>query len=211
MELQPQQVLWGAVSSLHRAVGHGWNALGGVWHLLTCPEPASTCSWHSEHPTACVAVPVRGASGAWVLSGWWDSEWVLQAEVQEETCTVTKLLLDVPGHTHTHMKEQSSSLSPCPKHVLRAHLIQRTIEGIFFLKYRFLYSGPEKSLLVTKGWAETPRWVRYTRPWESWGHADWRRLQGDLIMDFQNLKGDSKKGGNRLLARPVAIRLIVLN
>lgn len=157
MEQQPQQVLWGAVSSLHHALGHGRNALGGVWHLLTWASRCLQLALWAPH-SLCGSASQRGFWGlgdVWLM-GPQDSGWVWQAEVQKETCTVPRLFLDVPGHTY--MKEQGCALSPCPKHVLRVHLIQRTIEGIFFLKCRFLYRGPAKSPLVTKGWAERPRW-----------------------------------------------------
>lgn len=95
----------------------------------------------------------------WCLpDGTMNSGWALQAEVQEETCTVTKQSLGVPGHTHT--KEQSSAMAVTMSKACNESTFdpEDQIEGIFFLKCRFLYRGPAKSLLVTKGWAERPRW-----------------------------------------------------
>lgn len=149
----------GALSPLQRdTAGRLWETevSGTCWN---CSGPASSLWAPHSSNSLCGSVSQRslwGLGEVWLLAPW-DPGRVLQAEVREEPAQSPSYLWMSLG-AHIWRNRALLCLSPCPKHVLRAHLIQRTVEGIFFLKCIFLYRGPAKSLLVTKGWAERLRW-----------------------------------------------------
>ena len=116
---------------------------GSLRHLGTltvlqhpgCSSPVrADAPQHFECPTASAAMPVTGIAGTCVMSGWWGHPSLCgycrqkkYRKISRESANYHWMSLG----TQIWKNRVLLCLSSCSKHIPRAHLIRRTIQGIF--------------------------------------------------------------------------------